>query len=484
MRTIDSAENWPGFSELLCEVKGTVPKWSQSVSKVVVKTLKGQYYDLGLELPVGFERLENPNVNTVTTGHQLQLFGGPAFLHYKTITAIRKAKELSNSDHPVVPVFWMASEDHDFEEIRWVYGKSEKHSWQFDSNLQMVGRLGLDGLQDAFNGWVSDGLSDMSDLQSVLSDSIKNGESYAQFFTRFMHLFYSDTGLVVIDASHENLKCLFASEMQSELEQEGIALEVLEGPVKPREINLFYSAENGSRIGVIPSSDGPISNGEYVSSETPQNLSPSVLLRPLYQEKILPNSHVILGPSEIKYWQQLTPAFKKRGINFPTLFLRDHVLVIEDEDFSLLKTLGWSLQKGWWSDDDFVRVLMDEEMVRGFGIRLEDLNDDDTLIGVLEKMKIEFGQELADEDAPFRIKAKIRKTAIKKVKRHLKNHLKSEISNVIKANGKLMKGMIPQDRWGNFHVLSESVGGFKSLRDKLLETTDVKGPVIQVIAAS
>ena len=60
MRIIDSAENWPGFSELLCEVKGTVPKWSQSVSKVVIKTLKGQYYDLGLELPVGFERLENP----------------------------------------------------------------------------------------------------------------------------------------------------------------------------------------------------------------------------------------------------------------------------------------------------------------------------------------------------------------------------------------------------------------------------------------
>ena len=92
MRTIDSAENWPGFSELLCEVKGTVPKWSQSVSKVVVKTLKGQYYDLGLELPIGFERLENPNVNTVTTGHQLQLFGGPAFFHYKTITAIRNGR--------------------------------------------------------------------------------------------------------------------------------------------------------------------------------------------------------------------------------------------------------------------------------------------------------------------------------------------------------------------------------------------------------
>ena len=96
-------------------------------------------------------------------------------LHYKTITAIRKAKELSNSEHPVVPVFWMASEDHDFQEIRWVYGKSEKHSWQFDSNLQMVGRLGLNGLQDAFNSWVSDGLSDMlSDKEIICPTNLLN----------------------------------------------------------------------------------------------------------------------------------------------------------------------------------------------------------------------------------------------------------------------------------------------------------------------
>ena len=139
MRIIDSANNWPGFSELLCEVKGTSTSWSSTVKNVVVGTLREQYSSLGLELPKGFECIESPNVTTVTTGHQLQLFGGPAFLHYKTITTIRKARELSSEESPVIPVFWMASEDHDFEEISWAYGNTSKHRWIKDSGSNMVG---------------------------------------------------------------------------------------------------------------------------------------------------------------------------------------------------------------------------------------------------------------------------------------------------------------------------------------------------------
>ena len=108
---VDGANNWPGFSELVCEVEGDKDGCDAAVFEVVVKSLKEHYAEIGLELP-NAGRLAEVGVRTATVGHQLQLFGGPAFLHYKVITAIRKAEEVG-----AVPVFWLASEDHDLSLI-------------------------------------------------------------------------------------------------------------------------------------------------------------------------------------------------------------------------------------------------------------------------------------------------------------------------------------------------------------------------------
>ena len=206
-----------------------------------------------------------------------------------------------------------------------------------------------------------------------------------------------------------------------------------------------------------------------------------MLLRPLYQETLLPNSHVILGPSELKYWRQLGHAFERNRINMPTLFLRDHVLIIEKSDYELFSDLGWSLEKGWWSEDDFIRKMIERWLVDGFGLNLNDLSKDDVLCQILKNLDIDFGGELLMNDSSERLKNKIRKTSLKKVKRHVKEQLKAEINLVTNAHKKVMNGIIPQDRWGNFHVLSDSIGGYKNLRDKLLETAGFEGPVMQVI---
>ena len=481
MRKIDSANNWPGLSELECEVKGTSAGWEKSIQDVVLSSLREQYSSLDLELPYGFERLGFQNVSTVTTGHQLQLFGGPAFLHYKTITAIRKARELNDSDKPVVPVFWIASEDHDFEEVRWIYGKTSKHIWEGDFSTQMVGSLELDGLLKVFESWQKDIETDVCEIEDVLKLSIDRNETYGQFFIRLLHLWYADLGLIVIDASQRRLKEKFAPIMRKELVGEGISSFVTHGSIKSRDINLFYIHENGDRIGVIKSDEGPISNKIKVVGDVPETLSPSVLLRPLYQETLLPNSHVILGPSELKYWRQLGHAFERNRINMPTLFLRDHVLIIEKSDYELFSDLGWSLEKGWWSEDDFIRKMIERWLVDGFGLNLNDLSKDDVLCQILKNLDIDFGGELLMNDSSERLKNKIRKTSLKKVKRHVKEQLKAEINLVTNAHKKVMNGITPQDRWGNFHVLSDSIGGYKNLRDKLLETTGFEGPVMQVI---
>ena len=136
----------------------------------MLSVLKSQYELAETTLPSTFEKLSSENVRTVTVGHQLQLFGGPAFLHYKVITAIRKARELD-----AVPVFWLASEDHDFAEVQWVFGESEKHIWQADHRGEEVGRITLTGLLEAFESWNNDLEEDVSGVKSLLEYSIQKG---------------------------------------------------------------------------------------------------------------------------------------------------------------------------------------------------------------------------------------------------------------------------------------------------------------------
>ena len=95
-----------------------------------MRVLDAQYSASGLTLPESGRSLKHPDCRVVTVGHQLVLAGGPAFFHHKILTAIRVARGLSKaSGQPVVPVFWMASEDHDWKEIATVHGATRAHDW-------------------------------------------------------------------------------------------------------------------------------------------------------------------------------------------------------------------------------------------------------------------------------------------------------------------------------------------------------------------
>ena len=201
----------------------------------------------------------------------------------------------------------------------------------------------------------------------------------------------------------------------------------------------------------------------------------------MYQEFLLPNSHVVLGPSELKYWAQLKDVFRSLGIVMPTLYLRDHVLVLSKADFDLFNSLGWEIEEGWWTQDDFIRVMVDAEFKNRCGVSIEEIEKDDVLLQALEILEIDFGSELKRDDLKVKARKKLRKTAIKKVRRSLKEGISKDVEELKSAHSRVMNNIIPQDRWGNLHVLSKSVGGFENLRDKLLETKGAESPVMQVI---
>lgn len=298
---------------------------------------------------------------TVTTGHQLNLFTGPLYFLYKIISTINLANQLKVA-YPkcdFIPVYWMATEDHDFEEIQFFNYKNTKVSWNRESGGP-VGRFDGEGLEQVFERFSSmlGSNRNANQIRSLFEKAYLEGADLSQATRLIAHELFSSYGLLILDGDDRELKRMFAPYMKKEL-HEGICWktttesnEFLESnykvQVNPREINLFY-IENGIRERVIKEGEGfKVNNTDLYFDEkdmetllenTPENLSPNVLMRPLYQEVILPNLAYIGGGGELAYWLQLKSVFKTMEVPFPILILRNSVLLCSAKQVSKMNKL-------------------------------------------------------------------------------------------------------------------------------------------------
>jgi len=465
-----------------------------SMRAVVCDVISEQYREVGMSMGGRLQKLRDLDSGTVTTGHQLQLCGGPAFFHYKIITAIRLARKLEKeSGRGVVPIFWLASEDHDFKEVSWVNGESEKFVWSshLENSKLPVGKFSLEGIEEVVKNWGKNGV-DLKESEAVMLELQKakaNGEKYVHLFRRWLELWYGDTELLVLDASHPKLKNAAAALFAHEFNGSGIAKSVLETTdaltlrgfkvgTHIRDVNLFFQKDNGERIGIVNNGDGFLAGKTVINSKgedwdvwcqkNAEFLSPGVLLRPLYQELLLSNSHVVLGPGELGYWKQLEGAFQIREIVMPVLHLRDHVLVLNEELLSKASQVGWSIEKGWWSEEEWVNVWVEGKMPSGISELDDKLSD-------LKSLSVEIaegtdrslkGTALASGAAMDKALGNLLKKIAKAIKRKNESFLNDLSSSAQKISS---KGS-PQDRYMNFHILSRDVGGFFKLRNLLLDS--------------
>ncbi len=305
--------------------------------------------------------LREHNTFTITTGHQLNLFTGPLYFLYKIFSAINLAEEL-NKTYPknhFVPVYWMATEDHDFEEINYFNLFGKKVKWERNAS-GAVGELSTEGLKEVKQQLKKEfGESENAKkLISYFSDAYTKHDNLADA-TRFLAncLFYHH-GLVIVDGNDVALKKCFIPYAEKELTENLSFKKVSETTEKltdlgfseqvhPREINLFYLKENLRERIVeqdgrffVNETDISFSKEEILKKlhENPERFSPNALLRPLYQEEILPNLCYIGGGGELAYWFQLKDYFNKVEVPFPILLLRNSVLLIP-------KILSEKLQK-------------------------------------------------------------------------------------------------------------------------------------------
>lgn len=326
--------------------------------QVLVQSLRQQYS--GVSNPPDFAVLEQPNAFTVTTGHQLNLCTGPLYVIYKLVTIINLAKQLKAAfpAYEFVPVYWMATEDHDFAEINHftLFGKT--YAWQTEQK-GAVGRMNP-----------AEALAEVADKPTLFEQAYTQASTLAQAVRLYMHDLFGADGLICLDADAPALKRLFVPIAQDDLlhhtvqhkvEEQSARLEAAgySAQVTARAINLFYLAE-GLRERIVKeggvyrvlNTSLEFSEAEILDllDKEPEKFSPNVILRPVYQEVILPNLAYIGGPGELAYWLQFKAVFEQYQVPYPVLMPRNFALVVNAASTKRIEKLGLAVQELFWDE--------------------------------------------------------------------------------------------------------------------------------------
>ncbi|MFT3795657.1 bacillithiol biosynthesis cysteine-adding enzyme BshC [Flavobacterium sp.] len=358
---------FPSLGNFGAQITEKQNNFNNDFRKTLVEVLHRQYQSLQVSglTNANIEALKNPNTFTVTTGHQLNLFTGPLYFLYKIISAVNLAKELK-AKYPYcdfVPVYWMATEDHDFEEINYFNFKGKKFRWNRESTGP-VGRLSTKGLEEVFEVFAHETGSgnNAAFIRNLFEKTYLTHENLADATRYLANELFGKQGLVIIDADEAELKREFIPYIKQELLQQTAFKNVTETieqlkdydvQVNPREINLFYIGENLRERIVQMDGKYQVNNTSIQFSESeilaeleshPENFSPNVILRPLYQEVILPNLCYIGGGGELAYWLELKSLFDAVKVPFPMLLLRNSVLLATQKQAQKADKLGVSWQ--------------------------------------------------------------------------------------------------------------------------------------------
>lgn len=351
---------------------------SSTQRKRLVEVLRKQYKDIDLSFDTqkNIESLLEENTFTITTGHQLNLFTGPLYFLYKIISTINMCEHLSMQfpNENFVPVYWMATEDHDFEEINFFNFKGIKVQWNSDQTGP-VGRFTTEGLQDVFEVFAEHLGSSKNAVQikEIFEKGYLQHKTLADATRYIADKLFGKYGLVILDADERELKRALTPYVEYDLLHETSYKEVSKTiteleksykiQVNPREINLFYITDRIRERIVLENGIYKVNNTDiswtkdeildHLHSQ-PECFSPNVIMRPLYQEVILPNLCYIGGGGELAYWLELKAYFDKVNVPFPILLLRNSAQILSEKQLGKLEKLNVSEEELFFKQDDLL----------------------------------------------------------------------------------------------------------------------------------
>ena len=302
------------------------------------------------------ERLKGENSVVVIGGQQAGLLTGPMYTINKIISIIQLAKQQEAAlQIPVIPVFWIAGEDHDFAEINHIFLSEIPKMKKFKLLQQVMDKSSVSHIpidEKYSNQWIDQLFEQLKETQytkelyDAITKCLEKSKTYVDFFARIIFQLYQEEGLVLIDSAHQEVRQLesnhflqmienqpaisegvYAAAMQVKQEGYTISLDVAE-----QDGHLFYHVnkerillekdKQGNWIGkqneVVMTTDELIK----IARDCPESLSNNVVTRPLMQELLFPSLAFIGGPGEISYWSVLKPAFHTLQMKMPPIVPR------------------------------------------------------------------------------------------------------------------------------------------------------------------
>lgn len=362
----------------------------KSNREVLVSELKNQYKDVkaGNIVKQNIDALLSDKTFTITTAHQPNIFTGPLYFIYKILHVIKLSEHCKTlfPEYNFVPVYCMGSEDADLDELGHIYFGGEKLEWKTDQS-GAVGRMKVDKellkLIGKIEGQV--GIHEFGkETIQLLKNSYKENEMIQDATFHFINTLFSEFGLVVLIPDNADLKKHMIPVFEDDILHKtasGIVEKTAEKlkeagyktQVNPREINLFYLKNNIRERVVKQHTTFKIQNSDFKFTEDeikkelqehPENFSPNVVLRGLYQSSILPDIIFIGGGGEIAYWLQLKDLFDHYKIPFPVLVLRNSFLILEKKWKEKINRLGFNVEDIFLSENELLNKTVEKESMQ------------------------------------------------------------------------------------------------------------------------
>ena len=354
--------------------------------KALVTVLQKQYADCILTTKQQFniEQLSNENCFTITTAHQPNIFTGHLYFIYKILHTVKLAEEFKKQlpENNFVPVYYMGSEDADLDELGHVFVNGEKYQWQ-TNQTGAVGRMKVDkALIKLIDGIAGQVLVHPfgAAIIDVMKDCYQEGTTIELATFKLVNQLFKDYGVLMVLPDDAALKKLFIPVVQKEINEgfshRQVAATVAAFPkeykvqASGRELNLFYLKDNRrDRIEAEAATykvhdSAIIFSKEEITEEInkyPERFSANVILRPVFQELILPNIAFIGGGGEIAYWLELKKVFEAVNVPYPVLVLRNSFMVAEKKYGSRIKELGFKFDDLFKAEFDLVNVFVKRE---------------------------------------------------------------------------------------------------------------------------
>lgn len=339
-------------------------QYDNKLRQEVVKVLSEYNLSLGAgnETLQAIELLANPQTLVVVTGQQAGLFGGPLYSLYKALTAIQLSTKMSAElARPVVPVFWVAAEDHDFDEINAVQLLDKGGSVaKLELKFRPAGKFSIGDIEvpseiehliDEFTALSMD-TEFKDELLNSLHTTASKSPNLADWFARIILEWLGPHGLIMLNPCDKRLRALERGVFEQALNQyqdinrvvnrigEQLEAQGYKAALKndANNVNLF-TYPNGERL-ALREEDGSYKakglGASYSKDELsemikiePERFSPNVVLRPLTQDILLPTLAYIGGPGEIHYYAQLAKVYELVAMKMPIIYPRANITLVE-----------------------------------------------------------------------------------------------------------------------------------------------------------